>query len=64
MAYKGCGTEVLPVIIGATGTISESFRTYLSIISGKQENKELYKTAIFDNANMPQKVLSKSEKHS
>jgi hypothetical protein len=35
MAYKECGTEVLPVIVGATGTISESFRTYLSNIPGK-----------------------------
>jgi len=49
----------LPVIIGAAGTISESFRTYLSIIPGKQENKELHKTAILDNANMPGKVLRK-----
>ena len=50
---------MLPVIIEATGTISESFRTYLSIIPGKEENKEPHKTAILDNANMPRKVLSK-----
>ena len=39
-------TEVIPVIIGATGTISKSFRKYLSNIPGKHEVKELQKTAI------------------
>jgi hypothetical protein len=34
---------VTPVIIGATGTISESLRQYLSIIPGKHEIKELQK---------------------
>jgi hypothetical protein len=33
--------EVIPIIIGATGTISKSFRQYLSNISGKHEIKEL-----------------------
>jgi hypothetical protein len=36
-------TKVIPVIIGATGTISESVR---SNIPGKHEVKELQKTAI------------------
>jgi len=39
-------TKVIPVIIGATGTISKSFRKYVSYISGKYEVKELQKTAI------------------
>jgi len=30
-------TEVIPVIIGATGTISKSFRKYVSNIPGKHE---------------------------
>jgi len=34
-------TKVTPVIIGATGTISESFRKYVSNIPGKHEVKEL-----------------------
>ena len=34
---------VIPVIIGATGTISKSLRLYLSNIPGKHENKELKK---------------------
>jgi hypothetical protein len=37
---------VIPVIIGATGTISKSFRKYLSNILGKQDIKELQQTAI------------------
>ena len=35
--------KVIPVIIGATGTISKSLRQYLSNIPGKQEIKELQK---------------------
>ena len=38
--------KVIPVIMGATGTISKSFRHYLSNILGKLEIKELPKTAI------------------
>ena len=39
-------TKVIPVIIGATGTISKSLRIYVSNIPGKHEVKELQKTAI------------------
>jgi hypothetical protein len=38
-------TNVIPVIIGTTQTISKSFRKYLSNVSGKHEIKELQKTA-------------------
>jgi hypothetical protein len=34
-------TRVIPVIIGATGTISKSFRKYVSTIPGNHEVKEL-----------------------
>jgi len=44
-------------IIGATGTIAESFRKYLSTISVNQEIKELQKTAILGNAHVLWKVL-------
>jgi len=37
-------TKVIPVIIGATGTISKSFRKYMSNIPGNHEVKELQKT--------------------
>ena len=33
-------TKVIPVITGATGTISKSFRKYVSNIPGKHEVKE------------------------
>jgi hypothetical protein len=36
-------TKVIPVIIGATGTISKSLRQYLCNIQGKHEIKELPK---------------------
>jgi hypothetical protein len=34
-------TMAIPVITGATGTISKSFRTYVSTIPGNHEVKEL-----------------------
>ena len=37
-------SKVTPVIIRETGTVSKSFRKYLSNILGKQEIKELQKT--------------------
>ena len=49
-------TKVIPVIIGATGTISELFRKYVSNIPGKHEVKELQKTAILGNAHILRKV--------
>ena len=49
-------TNVIPVIIGATGTISKSFRKYVSNIPGKHEVKELQKTAILGTAHILQKV--------
>jgi hypothetical protein len=45
------------VIIGATGTISKSFRKYVSNIPGKHEVKELEKTAILGTAHVLRKVL-------
>ena len=39
-------TKVIPAIIGATGTMSKSFRKYVSNIPGNHEVKELQKTAI------------------
>jgi hypothetical protein len=37
-------TKVIPVITGATGTISKSFRKYVSNILGNHEVKELQKS--------------------
>jgi len=50
-------TKVIPVIIAATGTISKSFRKYVSNIPGKHEAKELQKTAILGTAHILRKVL-------
>jgi hypothetical protein len=50
-------TKVMPVIIRATGTISISFRKYLSSITGKHDIKELQKTAILGTAHILRKVL-------
>jgi hypothetical protein len=48
---------VIPVIIGATGTISESFRKYVSTIPGNHAVKEVQKTAILGTAYIIRKVL-------
>jgi len=48
---------MIPVIIGATWTISKSFRKYVSNIPGKYEVKELQKTAILGTAHILRKVL-------
>jgi len=50
-------TKVIPVIIGATGTISKLFRKYMSSIPGKHEVKEQQKTAILGTAHILRKVL-------
>jgi hypothetical protein len=51
-------TRVIPVIIGATGTISKSFRKYVSSIPGHHEVRELQKTAILGTAHILRKVLT------
>ena len=51
-------TKLIPVIIGATGTISESFRKYVSKIPGNHGVKELQKTAILGSAHILRKVLT------
>ena len=43
--------------IWATGTISKSFRKYVSNIPGKHEVKELQKTAILGTAHILRKDL-------
>jgi hypothetical protein len=50
-------TNVIPVIIWATGTISKSFSKYLSNVPGKHKIKELQKTAILVTAHTLRKVL-------
>jgi len=67
LTYKDLTTEiqrmwnvkpkVIPVIVGATGTILKSFRKCVSNIPGKHEVKELQKTAILGTAHILRKVL-------
>jgi hypothetical protein len=49
--------RVTPVILGATGTISKFLSQYLSNIQGKQESKELQKTALLGAAHILREVL-------
>ena len=68
LKYKSLCTEIqgmwnlkctiIPVIIGATRTISKSFGKYVSKITGNHEDKELQKTAILDTAHILRKVLT------
>ena len=51
-------TRAIPVIIGATGTISKSFRKYVNDIPGNHDVKELQKTAILGIAHILRKVLT------
>jgi hypothetical protein len=49
--------RVIPVIIGATGTFSKSFRKYVNTIPGNNEVQSLEKTAILDTAHILRKVM-------
>jgi len=49
--------KLIPVVIGETGTISKSFRKYVSNIPEHHEFKELHKIAILDTAHIFRKVL-------
>jgi hypothetical protein len=50
-------TRAIPIIIGATGTISKSFRKYVSTIPGNHDVRVLQKSAILSTAHILQKVL-------
>ena len=54
--------EVKPLVTGATGTITQSLRQYLSNISGKHGVKELQKTAVLDTAHLLRKVVMQKYK--
>jgi len=46
-----------PVLNGATGSTSQSFRKYLRNIPGKHEVKELQQSAVLGTAHILPKVL-------
>jgi hypothetical protein len=49
--------RVIPVIVGATGTVSKSLTKYASTIPGNHDVRELQKTAILGTAHILRKVL-------
>jgi hypothetical protein len=49
---------IIIIIIITTGTISKSFRKYVSNIPGNHKVKELKKTAILGTAHIHRKVLT------
>jgi hypothetical protein len=51
-------TKVIPVVIGATGTVSKSFRKYVTNIALNLEVKEIQKTAILGTAHILRRVLT------
>jgi uncharacterized protein YlxP (DUF503 family) len=55
-------TRVIPVIIGATWTISKSFRKYVSYIQGNHDVKELHKIAILGTAHVSESANVKEQK--
>jgi len=54
--------KVIPITIGATGTISKSLRNYLSNTLEKHKIKELQITVILDTAHILWKALTKKYK--
>jgi hypothetical protein len=44
--------KVIPIILGATGTVSGSLRKYLANIPGEHDVRELQKTAILGSSNI------------
>jgi hypothetical protein len=52
-------TKVVPVIIGTTLAISESFRKYLSNVPGKHDIKDLQKTGILSTVHVNQSTKQK-----
>ena len=62
LKYKDLTIEIqrmwnVKTIRGATGTISKTFRKYVSNIPGNHEVKKLQKTAILGTAHILRKVL-------
>jgi hypothetical protein len=51
-------TKVIPLVIGATGTISKLFRKYVSNTPENHAVKELQKTALLGTAHILRKVLT------
>jgi hypothetical protein len=57
-------TRVIPVISGATGTISKSLKKHVSDITGHHDVKELQKTATLGTAHILRKSANTKEQNS
>jgi hypothetical protein len=55
---QACNGIALPLIIGATGNISKSFRNYLNNITGKHDCRELQTTAALGTAHILRKEIT------
>ena len=55
---KPSKARMIPAMTKTTGTISKSFRKYVSDIPGNHDVKELQKTAIFVTAHILRKMLT------
>ena len=51
-------TKVIPIVIGALGTISEDFEKYKNEIPGDMSTKEIQKTALMGTAHILRKTLN------
>jgi hypothetical protein len=50
--------KVMPIIIGATGSLSRPFQKYLDDIPGKHSSAEIQKTAILETTHILRKILT------
>jgi hypothetical protein len=53
-----CEGKVIPIITGATGSLSRSFQTHLEDIPGKHSSMELQNTAVPGTAHTFRKILT------
>ena len=58
LKFSDVKAKVIPVIIGATGTISKTYRKYVNNIPGKHETKELQKSSRFGHCTHTSKSTS------
>ncbi|KAF2886146.1 hypothetical protein ILUMI_20027 [Ignelater luminosus] len=55
-----CRTKVIPVVIGALGTITNSFKNYIKEIAGHKLSESLQKSVLLGTAHILSKVLGET----